>query len=116
MVKINVWSFLLIILEYWNYDTTYPYHSYNFRVAVRDQDGRPSPNVTALVVVYVTNENDFAPEFIHQTVSTIPDNLASGSTVMNVRAIDKDGDKVSYSFQGNIVVVRTVNCEYKSND
>ncbi|KAK3085130.1 hypothetical protein FSP39_024880, partial [Pinctada imbricata] len=65
-----------------------------------DHNGQPSENVTALIVVYVENENDFAPEFIHQSVSTIPDDLGSGSTVMNVRAIDKDGDKIRYSFTG----------------
>lgn len=56
--------------------------------------------MTSLVVVYLLNVNDEPPVFTSSNESTIQDTISAGRIVMNVKAIDKDGDKVTYRFQG----------------
>lgn len=75
-------------------DAYYQDHSYTFHVTVDDY------NITSLVVVYIQNVNDEAPTFTSSSESTIQDTIDSNRTVMNVKAIDKDGDKVTYRFLG----------------
>ncbi|XP_061163389.1 neural-cadherin-like isoform X2 [Saccostrea echinata] len=73
-------------------DAFYQDHSYTFHVTV---DGY---NMTSLVIVYLQNVNDEVPVFTSSTESTIQDTIDYGRIVMNVKAIDKDGDGVTYRF------------------
>lgn len=75
-------------------NVNYQDHSYTFNVTIVGY------NMTSLVVVYVQNINDEPPVFTSSSESTIQDTIGPDRIVMNVKAIDKDGDKVTYRFQG----------------
>ncbi|XP_071179939.1 neural-cadherin-like isoform X3 [Mytilus edulis] len=76
-------------------------HRYEFDIYVKD-NGVPSRTSQAKVLIDLTNVNDEKPQFQDDNmVTTIKDNIASGTDVYLVQAVDPDGDKVTYSFENN---------------
>ncbi|VDH90723.1 protocadherin-16/23 [Mytilus galloprovincialis] len=73
---------------------------YNLTIGARDQ-GQTSRKATCLVIVHVLDVNDNAPSFAKDSYGhNIPEDIAVGSTVLLVSAMDIDqGDnaKVTYS-------------------
>lgn len=52
------------------------------------------------MIITTINVNDQAPEFDDNKVATLMGNAEEGTTVIIVRAVDEDGDVVTYSFEG----------------
>ena len=73
---------------------------YNLTIGARDQ-GQTSHSTFCFVIIQVLDENDNAPAFTRNTYShNIPEDIAVGSTVLLVSAMDSDeGDnkKITYS-------------------
>ncbi|XP_048742923.2 neural-cadherin-like isoform X4 [Ostrea edulis] len=85
-----------------DYDRKFP-HYYEFKVIASDNGVEPR-TAEARVIVTTNNTNDQAPEFDDNKVATLMGNAQPGSTVIIVRAVDEDGDKVTYSFDGGRTV------------
>ncbi|XP_061183428.1 neural-cadherin-like [Saccostrea echinata] len=85
-----------------DYDRKFP-HYYEFKVIASDNGVTPR-TAEARVIITTTNTNDQAPEFDDNKVATLMGNAPSGSTVIIVRAVDQDGDGVTYSFEGGRTV------------
>lgn len=70
-------------------------------VEARDR-GIPSLSSEVPVIIYIEDENDHAPQFEYSFYqASIPEDLAPGSTVLQVKAFDMDG-----SSPNNVVVYR----------
>lgn len=67
---------------------------------IASDNGVEPRTAEARVIVTTNNTNDQAPEFDDNKVATLMGNAQPGSTVIIVRAVDEDGDKVTYSFDG----------------
>lgn len=63
------------------------------------------------MIVTTNNVNDQAPQFDDNKVATLMGNAEPGTTVIIVRAVDEDGDAVTYSFDGTIDIENNVKSE-----
>ena len=81
-----------------DYDRKFP-HYYEFRVIATDNGAIPR-TAEARVIITTINVNDQAPEFDDNKVATLMGNAKPGTTIIIVRAVDEDGDVVTYSFDG----------------
>lgn len=72
-------------------------------LTVRAKDlGIPILSARVPIVIYVQDVNDFAPVFLHMNYQkTIPEDLAGGSSIMEIKAVDNDG-----SSPNNLIVYR----------
>ncbi len=86
-----------------DYDRTVD-HTYNFTVIATD-NGQPPNNGSATVRVTVTNVNDEDPVFMQPVEHVQVSEDATTNTVVHVvQAYDPDGDDVTYSFLGELIV------------
>jgi hypothetical protein len=67
---------------------------------IASDSGAQPRTAEARVIVSTNNTNDQPPEFDDNKVATLMGNAQAGSTVIIVRAVDEDGDRVTYSFDG----------------
>lgn len=69
---------------------------------IASDNGATPRTAEARVIVTTNNVNDQAPQFDDNKVATLMGNADPGTTVIIVRAVDEDGDAVTYSFDGTI--------------
>ena len=85
---------------------------YQFNVLAADS-GSHQKSSSTLVRISVTNVNDEAPTFVipndNNAVSYVQEDAKARDVVINIRAIDRDGDGVSYGIDGNFTFF---NCLY----
>ncbi|XP_055586421.1 cadherin-23 [Uranotaenia lowii] len=73
-----------------------------YLTVMASDNGKPRLSSEATVIVHVQDVNDHAPQFFKSEYSrTVPENLASGTSVLEVKAVDNDG-----SSPNNFVVYR----------
>lgn len=69
---------------------------------IASDNGATPRTAEARVIVTTNNVNDQAPQFDDNKVATLMGNAEPRTTVIIVRAVDEDGDAVTYSFDGRI--------------